>query len=140
MNYFEVDILTPNRVLAKGIPAESLLIPTIRGQINVLPEHTHIIAKLDTGALTVFGSADDPDRHFSITTGICKVLNNKVTILSNVSEEYSEISAERAQTALENAQAKLASGTLIGDEVEKFRRKVERAQIRIQLAKQCNKL
>ena len=138
MNYFTVDLLTPEKVVAKDIPAESLIIPTVRGQINVLPHHTHIINRLGTGTLSIFGGADDPDRHFSVTYGICKVLENKVIIMSHTSEENHEIDVERATRALEDAQAHLNSEKpMTDDEVEKFRRKVERAQLRIQIAEKA---
>lgn len=138
MNYFTVDVLTPEKVVAKDIPAESLLIPTIRGQINILPHHTHLINRLSTGVLSIFGGADDPDRHFSVTYGICKVLEDKVIIMSHTSEEAKEISAERAQAALENALGKLNGGdALSDDEIEKFRRKAERAKLRMQLVEEA---
>lgn len=137
MNYFTVDVLTPEKVVAKDVPAESLLIPTVRGQINVLPHHTHLINRLSTGVLSIFGGADDPDRHFSVTYGICKVLEDKVIIMSHTSEENREISAERAQQALDAALERLNSGEALTDaEVEKYRRKVERAQLRVQLSQQ----
>ena len=140
MRNFVVDILTPNRVVAKDLPCHSLLIPTVRGQINVLLNHTHVISRLGTGELFVLGAADDPDRHFTITYGICKVLDNKVYILSNTCEEEHEIDAARAQRALEYAQGVLSSGEALSDaEVEKYRRKVERAKIRLQIAKEFNK-
>ena len=55
MNYYTVEILTPSKIIAKKMPAESLLIPTTRGQINVLEDHTHIVTKLAPGILSVFG-------------------------------------------------------------------------------------
>lgn len=136
MNYFTVDVLTPYAIVGKDIPCESLLIPTVRGQINVLPEHTHFITELDNGHLTVFGGADDPTRSFNITGGICKVLNKKVTILTTAGEEDQDIDAERAREALENALEHLKKGELSGDEFEKYTRKVERARLRIQLAEE----
>jgi F-type H+-transporting ATPase subunit epsilon len=137
MNYFTVDVLTPEKVVAKDVPAESLLIPTVRGQINILPHHTHLINRLSTGELSIFGGADDPDRHFSVTYGICKVLEDKVIIMSHTSEENHEISADRAQEALDNALSRLNGGdALSDDEVEKFRRKAERAHLRLQLSQQ----
>jgi F-type H+-transporting ATPase subunit epsilon len=135
MNYFTVDVLTPEKTVAKGIPAESLLIPTIRGQINVLPHHTHIINRLSTGVLTIFGGADDPDRDFSVSHGICKVLEDRVIIMSHTAEECDAIDVERANRALENAEGKLNSGEALSDEdLIKFRRKAERAKLRIQMA------
>lgn len=135
MNFFTVDILTPYKVVAKDMPAHSLLVPTVNGQINILAGHTHIIAKLTTGQLSVFGAADDPDRHFSITKGICKVLDHKVIILSHTSEENREIDGERAKRSLENAQEVLKSESLSDIEIEKYQRKIERSKLRIQMAK-----
>lgn len=135
MNFFTMDLLTPEKVVAKDVPCESLLIPTVRGQINVLPQHTHLINRLSNGILTVFGGADDPDRHFSVTHGICKVLEDKVIVMSHTSEECSSINKERAEKSLENAQSKLNSGEALTDqEIIKYRRKIERANLRIQLA------
>lgn len=135
MNNFLVDILTPEKVIAKDIPAQSLLIPTVRGQINVLPEHTHIVSKLSTGELSIFGGADDPDRHFTVTYGICKVLNNKIVILSNTSEENTEIDHSRAQKALDNAEGFLKDAKELTDhEYSKYMRKIERAKLRMQMA------
>ena len=136
MNYYTVDVLSPNEIIAKDIPCESLVIPTVRGQINVLPEHTHIITELDNGHMIVFGGADDPTRSFLITGGICKVLNDKVTILTTAGEEDKDIDLERAKLALENALEHLRKGDLAVDEFEKYERKVERARLRVQIAEE----
>jgi F-type H+-transporting ATPase subunit epsilon len=135
MNHFTVDILTPDKVIAKGIPAESLLIPTVRGQINVLPNHTHVVTRLSTGLLSAFGGADDPDRHFTISHGICKVLQDKVVIMSHTSEECHEIDKDRAEKALAFALEMLAGKeALADDEIEKYQRKAERAKLRVQMS------
>lgn len=134
MNYYTVDILTPSKIVAKDIPAESLLVPTVRGQINVLAQHTHIVSKLETGMVSVFGGSDDPDRFFSVSTGVCKVLDNKITILAGTSEEKQEIDLDRAQEALKNAEGMLSSEALTDEEYTKWQRKKERAQLRIQLS------
>ncbi|EQC50002.1 ATP synthase F1, epsilon subunit [Bacteriovorax sp. BSW11_IV] len=135
MNNFTVDILTPNKVVAKDIPAENVFIPTLKGQIEVMKDHTHIVEKLDTGLITVIGSGDEANRYFTVTTGICKVLAGKVQILSNTSEESFELDLERAEHALKDAQGKLANTTLSDEEIVKYQRKVERAKLRIHCAK-----
>ena len=137
-NHFLVDILTPEKVVTQKTPAASLLIPTVSGQINILPDHTHLIAELATGEVSIFGGADDPDRHFSVTHGICKVLKERVVILSTTSEENKEIDNSRAVKALQNAENILASkDNLSDDEITKYRRKIERAKLRMQMAKRC---
>ena len=135
MNNYTVDILTPYAIIAKDVPAEDLLVPTERGQINILKDHTHIVTNLSTGVLSIFGGTDDPDRFFSLTKGICKVLEGKITILANVAEESHEIDKERALSALKRAEDRLRTADgLSDDEIEKFRRKVDRAELRIQLS------
>ena len=72
---------------------------------------------------------------FSVTRGLCKILDQKVTLFSETAEESHTIDRERAQAALQHALELLKSGDLSTDEeIEKFQRKVERAQIRLQLA------
>lgn len=134
MKYFTVDILTPSKIIAKGIPAESLLIPTVRGQINVLEGHTHIVTKLATGVLSVFGGPDYADRHFALSSGICKILENRVVILANTAEENTDVDAERAKLALKNAEDHLKNtdGLSLLD-IEKYQQKAELAKIRIQI-------
>lgn len=130
-----VDILTPVRTLAKDLKAKSLIVPTESGEINILPEHTHIITKLDTGILTV----TDPQGHntfFSMTTGILKLINNKVTLLCAVSESPDDIDEQRAKNALNTADGYLKQGKFENEsEFIKYQRKLDRARVRIQLIK-----
>ena len=139
-NYFTVDILTPSKIVVKDIPASSVLVPTSLGQINVLPEHTHIITALSAGEMSVFGDENDVDRHFMITHGTCKILKEKVTILATCAEEMHEIDKTRAEKALKNAEEILSSGKELTDEqIVRYRRKIDRAKLRIQLADYSNK-
>ncbi len=135
MKYYTVDILTPSKIIAKGIPAESLLIPTVRGQINVLENHTHIVTKLSTGVLTVFGGPDYADRNFIVSSGVCKILENKITVLANTAEESTDVNVERAKLSLQNAEEKLKNTEGLSiEEVDEYVQKAERARLRIQLA------
>ena len=135
MKYYTVDILTPSKIIAKAIPAESLLIPTVRGQINVLENHTHIVTKLSTGVLTVFGGPDYADRNFMVSSGVCKILEGKIVILANTAEESTDVNVERAKLSLQNAEDKLKNTDgLTAEEVDEYVQKAERARLRIQLA------
>ena len=133
-NFYTVNVLTPQKTVAKDALASSLLVPTQKGQINILENHTHIITPLAPGILSLFGGSDDPDRHFVMTSGICKLFGRKVSILARVCEEAHEINKSRAERALQNAEEALAERSLSDHEIKKYRNKVERARIRIQLA------
>ena len=134
MAHFSVDVLTPYKVLAKNIQADSLLVPTSSGEINILRDHTHLVTKLDIGPLTIFGGPDEPDRSFAITSGICKVMKHKVVILTAIGNDVSTIDVDRAKASLANAQNILKTESLSPYEFEEESKKVERAQLRIHLA------
>ncbi len=132
MSFFKVDILTPNKAIAKDLEVDSLLVPTVSGQINLLPNHTHILEKLDTGILVV--KTKNGDDYFSITTGVCKLIKDKVVILTNVCEHISELDFERAKTAKTKAQEKLnASAGMDQTDFIKYYRKLDRAEMRLKM-------
>jgi F-type H+-transporting ATPase subunit epsilon len=131
MAFFSVDIITPNKVLAQDIPADSLLVPTSRGEINILPDHTHILTKLGTGSLMVYSPSGLEDRSFFISEGICKVLREKVLILAEVGEESKNIDLERAKRSMAHCQELLKTKTLSSEEFEEITQKLERAKLRV---------
>jgi F-type H+-transporting ATPase subunit epsilon len=84
--------------------------------------------------LSVFGGSDYADRHFALSTGVCKVLEDKIVILSNTAEESTDVDIERAKLALKNAEDHLKNTDGLSlEDVEKFQHKLELAKIRIQI-------
>jgi F-type H+-transporting ATPase subunit epsilon len=132
MAAFNFKLLTPNGVIVNGLECDSLIIPTSRGEVNVLKNHTHFLTELGTGVLTA--KTNEGEKHFSVCAGTLKVLKGEVTALSMTSELSADIDVDRAEIAKKKAQAKLAgSDALSRMELIKFRRKLERAEMRIRL-------
>lgn len=133
MSNFNLNIFTPSGVVIKGLACKSLLIPTIKGEINILKGHTHIVSELSTGILTA--KTEIGDRHFSLTSGLVKVLGSEVTILSKATEGKDQIDIERAQAAKAKSESRLRGEKALNSvEFVKFHRKLERAKTRIKLA------
>lgn len=130
---FKLNLFTPTGVVVKGLECNDITIPTVRGEINILPEHTHILTELGTGILTA--KTGTGARHFSVTAGLCRVLADTVTILSFNSESAEKIDLERAKAAKAKAQDRLSGKESLTDvDLIKFRRKLERAEMRLRLA------
>jgi F-type H+-transporting ATPase subunit epsilon len=130
---FKLNLFTPKGVVIKELECNDIIIPTVRGEINVLPDHTHILTELSTGVMTAKTSMGV--RHFTITAGLCRVLKDTVTILSFTSEKSDEIDIERAKAAKAKAIDRLSGRENLSDiDLIKFRRKLERAELRIRLA------
>lgn len=135
MSNFNLNIFTPNGVILKGLSCESFIIPTAKGEINVLPGHMNLISELATGILTA--KTDSGDRKFSITAGLLKVVEKEINVLSTTSEKAEDIDIARAQAAQKKAQSVLEGRDAALTDVAriKFQRKLERANMRIKLAK-----
>lgn len=133
MAAFKLNLFTPKGVVIKDLECDDLVIPTVRGEINILPEHTHILTELSTGIMTVKTTMGT--RRFSVTAGLCRVLKDTVTILAFTSEKAEDIDLERAKAAKSKAMDRLSGKEAISDvDLIKFRRKLERAELRIRLA------
>ncbi|MBF0209175.1 MAG: F0F1 ATP synthase subunit epsilon [Oligoflexia bacterium] len=85
---FNLDIYTPIGVVVKQFSADSLIIPTGAGQINILPGHVHLMTILRPGIMIV--RQGEKNYHYTVTTGICRILKDQVLILSKVSEKFME--------------------------------------------------
>ena len=131
---FKLNLYTPDGIVVKNYECEELLIPTIRGEIDVLEGHTHILTNLTTGILKV--RKEQTWKYFSITHGTCKILGDQVSILSMTSEKAEDIDKTRAEDALSRAQKKLVGEDEIIDDadLEKQRMKEKRARMRLELA------
>ena len=130
---FKLNLNTPKGVVVKDLECNEITIPTVRGEINILPDHTHILTELSTGVLT----AKTPMgvRHFSVTAGLCRVLKDTVTILSFTSEKAEDIDMDRAKTSKTKAMDRLSGKESLTDvDLIKFRRKLDRAEMRIRTA------
>lgn len=133
MAAFKLNLFTPKGVVVKDLECNDIVIPTIRGEINILPDHTHILTELSTGLMTV--KTPMGARHYSVTAGLCRVLKDTITILSFTSEKAEEIDMERAKAAKAKAIDRLSGKDAISDvDLIKFRRKLERAELRLRLA------
>ncbi len=127
---FKLSVLTPNGVVVKNLECSDLIIPTVRGEINVLPDHTHILTELSTGVMSVKTSGEK--RHFHVTHGLCKVLKDEVSILAITSEKAEDIDLDRAKMAQKKAQEMLAGKESLSDEqLLKYQRKLSRAAARL---------
>jgi len=134
MAAFKLNLYTPKGVIVKDLECNDIVIPTVRGDINILPDHTHILTELGTGILTARTATGT--RHFLVTAGLCRVLKDTVTILSFTSEKSEEIDVERAKATKKKAEERLAgkAESLTDIDLIKFRRKLERAETRLKLA------
>jgi F-type H+-transporting ATPase subunit epsilon len=127
----KLTIVTPSKRLVVDQPVEEVFAPAEMGEINVLPGHAPLLTTLTTGVLKYRKVGDQKPSLVVISWGFCEVSNDKINILAETAEKEEEIDQERARAAYQEAQKRMNDAGLGGSELEKVQRKLERAQMRM---------
>lgn len=122
----QVELVSPERILFSG-EATSVTARTAGGDIAFLSGHAPFIGLLSVGAVTV-ALADGTTMKVAVHGGFVEVMDDRVTILSDVAELAAEIDRARAERALAATQASAGTGDAETDAA--FRR----ARLRVELA------
>lgn len=97
-----VELITPEGTGYKG-EAYAVTLPTIQGEITVLPHHLPIIATLGIGMMTL--KSDDGEHYFAISRGIVEVGPCRVRVLSDIADRVDALD----ETAVEEAKKRAES-------------------------------
>lgn len=89
-------IVTPDKVLLDK-EVDSVSIPTVEGEITVLPAHIPILAGMKPGELRI--KEDKKEEFFSVMRGVAEVDGKTITILTDAAEYAEEIDEQRAEEA-----------------------------------------
>lgn len=96
-----VEIITPDKIILKE-EADEIVVPTVNGEIAILPHHTTLISQLSQGEVTIKKSAKSS--HVAVTGGYIEVNNNNVSILADYAVRSEEIEIAKAEEAKKAAE------------------------------------
>lgn len=130
----KLTVVTPEKKLVTDVEVEEILVPAFRGELNILTGHAPLMTTLSTGVVQFKRKGSAVLERVAVSWGYCEVANDVVSILAETAEAPNEIDVPRAEQALKNSE-KALSGDVSGDELEKFRLKRERAEVRIAVAR-----
>ena len=130
MRSFHLEIVTPDGAAFDG-EAESLLVRTDNGDVEILASHTDYIASVGTGRARII--ADGKERLASSSGGFLTVESGNVRLVAITFEFADEIDLDRARRAKEAAEATIAAAK-DDKSVELAKAKLQRALSRINVA------
>lgn len=131
---FKLSILTPEKRLVTEVEVEEVVVPGFRGQLDILPGHAPLLTTLSAGVLKYRVKGEATPSVVAVSWGYMEVNPEGVVVLAETAESKEELDRPRAEEALKRAQSYLSQMTLTPDETEKYQRKIERAQVRLELA------
>lgn len=96
-----IQVVTPEKVLVDEEALE-VIVPTISGEISVLPHHVPLITQLASGELII--KKNNSTEHLVVIGGFLEISEKTVTILADHAVSGKDISAVKAQEAKERAE------------------------------------
>ena len=125
---FEVQLVSPERVLYTGQATQVLCRTVGGGDIAFLTDHAPLI-----GALEIWGvkitTVDNDEKWFAVHGGFVEVSGDSVILLSDVAEAADQIDTERALRARERAESDLRSDPDSDESKAAF----QRAEVRLEV-------
>jgi F-type H+-transporting ATPase subunit epsilon len=126
----KLDIVTPEKkVLSETV--DSVTVPTLAGEVGILPNHAPLISALKPGILSI--NKGGAVQKMVISGGFVEVGANTVSVLAEVAETADEIDAEQARADAAEAEKVLAASKDAIEDTEAEQEKLGRAQARLQL-------
>jgi F-type H+-transporting ATPase subunit epsilon len=126
----KLEVVTPEkRVLDEKV--DSVTVPGLNGEMQLLPGHTPLISQLKSGILSYAqGSAS---QRLMVSGGFIEINNNRVSVLTEIAETSDEINTALARIERDEAEKALGGWSGTEEELEEVKNKLERAQARLQL-------
>ena len=111
-------------------------LPTLEGEIGVLPGHMPLVSVATNGAIAIRKDARTTDANrefFAISGGVIEVSNNTLRVLVDEADHADDINEAEAEAAMQRAQELKAQAQ---DEVslEHAKQLVDRHAVRLQVA------
>jgi F-type H+-transporting ATPase subunit epsilon len=103
-----LEIITPLKIVLSE-EVDEITIPTIDGEISILPNHVNLLTKIAAGEMVIRkgGHAD----LFAVTGGFLEVLNSHVNVLADYAIRAEDIEVAKVEEAKERAQKAMKEKT-----------------------------
>lgn len=99
-----LEIITPEKVVFSD-EIDELIVPTVNGEIAILPHHVNLLTQLEPGEMTI--KQKGKMQHLAVTGGFLQIANDKISLLSDYAVRSEEIDAKKALEARERAERKM---------------------------------
>lgn len=131
----KLTLVTPIKKMEVDLPVDEVFVPAHRGELNILAGHAPLVTSLSTGVLRYREPGATELKTAAISWGYCEVFADNINILAETAEFPEEIDIARAEAARKKAEEAVVSEQADPWTFEKYHLKRDRAQTRIEVAK-----
>lgn len=114
MATLRLEIVTPEAKTFSD-DVESVVIPGIEGEMEVLPQHVPLMTQLLPGELRII--KDRQESRLAVGEGFVEITQEKVSVLTDMAVSESDIDETAAEEAVRRAEAALKDEKLSNEEI-----------------------
>lgn len=103
-----LEIITPEKIVFKD-EIEEAIVPTVNGEIAVLPHHVGFLTQVVPGELVI--KKNNKFKSIAITEGFLEVSSNNISILANYAISAENINIAKTEEAKKRAEALMKEKT-----------------------------
>jgi F-type H+-transporting ATPase subunit epsilon len=130
-NAFPVKVVTPDGTALELETVEFLKVPSVTGEVGVLPNHSPSLVKLGPGEVQC--RVNEEDNSYFVSEGLAHLLPDQVLVLAPFIDSAASIDVDRAKAAKKRAEDRLSSKDESVDR-ERARTALIRAESRLRIA------
>ncbi|MCA9371276.1 ATP synthase F1 subunit epsilon [Candidatus Woesebacteria bacterium] len=93
-------VITPRKIVIEK-EIDSVILPTVNGEITVLPRHTHLISLLKEGVITM--KKDKQEEYLAVGGGYAETDGRHIQIMVSRAYNQDEIDEEITKKAIQDA-------------------------------------
>ncbi|MAX09897.1 MAG: ATP synthase F1 subunit epsilon [Candidatus Marinimicrobia bacterium] len=129
---FHLDIVTPNGTFSIG-KINYLRAPSIDGLFGVLANHIPSIIAIGAGEIKI--TVEGKDEFYATSGGYADINKESVSLVLETAENANNIDIKRSEEAVKRAAKHLDNPS---EDLNRARKAIERAKVRISVAKRFN--
>ena len=129
----QLSVITPERTLIEKETVTRVTLPTVDGEITVLPGHAPVITVLASGELVI--GTEKEERPFAVSGGFVEITKKEVRVLADSAEPAAELDIDRAEDAIKRAEELLKNKEASDIDLTQLMVKLEKERARIKVAK-----
>ncbi len=135
----KIKIVTPEKIVYEN-EVYQVSIPTMSGEITVLPNHIPLVSVMKSGELRIKDKSGEV--HLAVSGGFVEVRgNNEIVLLSDYAERVEEIDVQRAEEARKRAEEQMKQAKNVEDvDFAKLQALMDRNMNRIRIARKYRSL
>lgn len=101
-------LYTPESSFIKRIPVKEILVPSIRGQLNILPGHAPLVSLLEAGVLHYWPEDSGESKTVAVGWGYLEIAHGEVSVLAETIQTKEALDRVKVKKELEAIEDKLS--------------------------------